>query len=206
MRPLETISIAAALLLLPLVHGPARADTAVDAMTPAQWLERANEALLAGDSLRARARIVTRDGFGGEWIDEFDLLRASYDGATRTLIEVVAPEVGKGTTYEIVARPGEPVERWVWLPSLRRLRKVIGVRRTDPFLGTEFSYEDLGLVLPAERADGRIRQVGEGADRVLEFESVELGVQIPESRFAESAIGRGIAAAREHSAPARSAA
>jgi hypothetical protein len=271
MRPLQTISIGAALLLLPLALGAARAEAQEGVMTPAQWLARANEALLAGESLRARARIVTRDRFGGEWVDEFVLIRASYDGATRTLIEVVAPEVGKGTAYEIVARPGEPVERWVWLPSLRRLRKVIGVRRTDPFLGTEFSYEDLGLVLPAERADDRVRrvtQVGEGADRVLEiqsppyhyyqrvvtridpdtylpvrvdfydragqlfrqqrfegvetvegmpfpmritmedlitgtrsvleFESIEPGVEIPESRFAESVIRRGIAA-RERS-------
>jgi hypothetical protein len=151
--------------------GAAPEEVAQDALSPARWISRANAALLPGDSMLARAQIVTHDPLGGTSHDVLDMARVSEGDATRTLIEVEAPEAGAGTTYEIVARPGRPLERWVWLPELRRLRKIFGVQRTDPFLGTEFTYEDLGLALPVERRAGVARRVGEPPHRLLELES-----------------------------------
>lgn len=162
-------------LLVALIAGwpaAARADTAESELPASVWIERANEALLPGDSMIARVRLFTRDGHGGEWLDELDMVRVSdEDGETRTLLEVEAPEEGEGTAYEVRARPDGTLERWVWLAELRRLRRLTGVRRTDPFLGTEFTYEDLGLAIPVERARGSVRVVGEGADRRVEVTS-----------------------------------
>jgi hypothetical protein len=140
--------------------------------TPARWVEIANRALLPADSMAARATIETRDGFGGDSTCTIEMLRRSEDDAVRTLIEVESPPEGEGTVYEIVARRGEPLERWVWLPAVRRLRRISGVQRTDHFLGTEFSYEDLGLALASERGDGSVRRVQAGGDGgTIELES-----------------------------------
>ena len=87
------------------------------------------------------------------------------------LVQVEAPQEGEGLAYEIVARPCRPLERWAWLPSVRRLRRIVGVRRTDPFLGTEFSYEDLALAAPVERRAGAVRWVDEHGERLVELES-----------------------------------
>jgi hypothetical protein len=140
-------------------------------LSPASWIDRSNDAISPTSSMRARARITTRSEYQPESVDVLDVVRARFGDTTRTLIEVEAPQAGQGTVYEIVARPGEPVERWAWLPELRRLRKIVGVGRTDSFLGTAFTYEDLGLVSPGERGTGRATWAVEDGRPVVEVES-----------------------------------
>jgi hypothetical protein len=147
------------------------ADPAPENPESEPWIALVDEALLPGDSMLARARIETRDGMGGTSLDVIDIVRASFGTTTRTLIEVEAPEPGEGVAYERVAEPGKPLERWVWLPEVRRLRRIAGVRRTDPFLGTEFTYEDLGLATPVERRAGDARWIEGSGSRLLELES-----------------------------------
>lgn len=170
-RATTIASLVSIVSLAASLGGAAPQEAAQEGPSPARWFARVNAALLPGASMLARARIVTHDGLGGTSSEVLDVARASEGDATRTLIEVERPQAGEGTTYEIVARPDQPLERWVWLPELRRLRKIVGVQRTDPFLGTEFSYEDLGLALPVERRGGTARWVGEAPHRVVELES-----------------------------------
>lgn len=172
---MRNVGCLAATALLALLAAPAHAAAAdaEAAPAPARWLTAANAALLPDASMVAHVTIVTHDGFGGETRRvEADVARVSEGETVRTLIEVEAPAEGAGAVYEVVARPGQPLERWVWLPELRRLRRIVGVQRTDPFLGTEFSYEDLGLALAEERMEGTARFVGEPPERRVELESV----------------------------------
>jgi hypothetical protein len=93
------------------------------------------------------------------------------DGIDRTLIEVTAPEIGKGTLYQIIARPGKPLESWIWSPAVGRLRRIVGIHRTEPFMGSEFTYEDLGLAAPVERGRGEVGEVLEDGRRWIVLES-----------------------------------
>jgi hypothetical protein len=150
--------------------GPKRPPLA----TAAAWIDRANRALLPAGSLDATARLTTRDGYGDESVDVIRMVRGVVDGAERTLVQVERdPMDAGGAVYEVVAKPGEPLDRWIWLPSVRRLRHVTGVQRTDSFLGTEFSYEDLGLALPKERRWGEVSWVDDesGGPSLVEVES-----------------------------------
>jgi hypothetical protein len=126
------------------------------------WIERMNEALLPGRSMTAKAVLSTTDPSGATNRVDFDFARLTDElGIHRTLIEVTAPDFWKGIVYQIIARPGEPLESWVWSPAVGRLRRIIGVHRTGEFLGSEFTYEDLGLVAPLERRSGEVTKVVE---------------------------------------------
>jgi len=166
-------ALAGALSLAVAAAGAPSPASAAEAERPAaRWIEAANAALLPTGSMTARATVVTDDGFSGKETCTLDMVRLSEPGVTRTLIEVDSPPAGAGTVYQIVARDDEPLERWVWLPAVRRLRHIMGVQRTDPFLGTEFRYEDLGLAMAVERGDGTVRRVeDEAGAEVIEIES-----------------------------------
>lgn len=163
--------IRASLAVLAGIAVVAAAGEAPEPDDAAAWIDRVNDALLPGRTILAQARIATTDGMGGEHVHVVDIARMEGEDATRTLVEVEAPAEGQGVVYEIVARPGEPLERWAWLPHVRRLRRIVGVHRTDPFLGTEFTYEDLGLVMPFERRTGEVRFVDDAGRRLVEIES-----------------------------------
>ncbi len=160
---------AAVLLLVAAVAGPGAAP-GDEAGTAAEWIARVNAALRPAPSMRASFRIESREPGGRPDVISGRFWRQFHDGTSRTLIEVDAPEAARGTAILVREREGS-LERYVWLPFVRRLRRVQGMERTDHFLGTEFTYEDLGFGLPPERARGEARRVREGGRELIRLDS-----------------------------------
>lgn len=166
----KDLGLAAALLLalLPGAGADAARRSADD--SAAVWIERMSEALVPTASARARVTLETGDR-EGERVIHMNVSRHSDDSSRRTLIELTEPEVAEGTVYEVVARGEETLERWEYVPAVRRLHRSSGILRTDPFLGTEFTYEDLDFAAPVERAQGEVDRVREGARELVRVTS-----------------------------------
>jgi outer membrane lipoprotein-sorting protein len=49
----------------------------------------------------------------------------------------------KGTTFLSFSHPLESDDQWLYLPSLKRVKRIASKKKTGPFLGSEFSFEDL---------------------------------------------------------------
>lgn len=65
------------------------------------------------------------------------------NGDKRSLVYFDYPKAIKGTgllTHENKAREDE---RWLYLPALKKTRRISGSDKSDTFMGTDFSYEDL---------------------------------------------------------------
>jgi hypothetical protein len=62
------------------------------------------------------------------------------------LIVLQAPETVKGITYLVQEQVGRPDLQWMYLPAVRRVREFSSVGAYQDFLGTDFTYGDLGLV------------------------------------------------------------
>lgn len=106
----------------------------------------------------------------------------------RTLIFFEGPTNVRGTgflTYDY-AQPGREDDQWLYLPALRKVRRVSSSDRGDSFLGTDFTYEDIKLgtklgirdyrwrTLDYDQADGH-RCIRVEAVPVDEDTAVELG-------------------------------
>jgi hypothetical protein len=125
------------------------------------WLERMRAALAPSSSTQARATLETWDGFEVGTVIEMNVSRHTSPAEKRTLMELTQPDAAKGTVYEVVAGSEGSLEGWEYLPSVRRLRRMSGIHRTDLFMGTEFSYEALDFVGSMERVPGRVEWVRE---------------------------------------------
>ena len=66
------------------------------------------------------------------------------DGAhTSTLLFFTAPADVRGVGLLTIAATGEDSDQWLYMPALRRTRRIAGSGRQDSFMGSDFSYEDL---------------------------------------------------------------
>jgi hypothetical protein len=119
------------LAFLASVAGEAARQVANDSV--ADWMHRMSEALVPAESARARARLEFHElGETGVSID-MEVSRRRQPSEKHTFIEVIEPEVARGTVYEVVARGDESLERWEYLPPVRRLRRTSGSwERTSP--------------------------------------------------------------------------
>ncbi|NRB41338.1 MAG: outer membrane lipoprotein-sorting protein, partial [Pseudomonadales bacterium] len=81
--------------------------------------------------------------------------RKYYDGEKRTILFYKKPSNVKGTAfltfdYKDIAKDDD---QWLYLPALRKVRRISASDRGDYFLGTDFTYEDIMLEGKLEVAD-----------------------------------------------------
>ena len=62
----------------------------------------------------------------------------------RLLIRFSYPNDIKGTSFLVWEHPAAEDERFLFLPSLGRVRRIAGSETQDSFVGSDFTYEDIG--------------------------------------------------------------
>jgi hypothetical protein len=62
----------------------------------------------------------------------------------RTLIRFTAPADIRGTGFLVWEQPGADDERFLFLPSLGRVRRIAASETQESFVGSDFTYEDIG--------------------------------------------------------------
>jgi hypothetical protein len=62
----------------------------------------------------------------------------------RLLIRFNYPNDIAGTSFLVWERAGAEDERFLYLPALGRVRRIAGAERQESFVGSDFTYEDIG--------------------------------------------------------------
>ena len=71
-------------------------------------------------------------------------LKGKDNAGDRLLIRFTYPNDIRGTGFLVWEHPQGEDERFLYLPSLGRVRRIAGSEAQDSFLGSDFSYEDIG--------------------------------------------------------------
>ena len=70
-------------------------------------------------------------------------LEVSNDG-DKTLFIFDSPKDVKGTATLTFTHKVGPDDQWLYLPALKRVKRITSENRSGSFVGSEFAYEDLG--------------------------------------------------------------
>mgnify|MGYP000139977150 CR=1 FL=1 len=71
------------------------------------------------------------------------------DDATRSLMFFQGPAQVRGIGFLQWTDPRGDDRQWLWLPASKRVRQISGGARSESFVGTDFSYEDLAIMAEA---------------------------------------------------------
>ena len=93
----------------------------------------------------ANLTMVLRNKKGRESRRELHLKVIEIDGdGDRTVFVFDRPRDVKGTAFLVHAHKHEPDEQWLYLPALKRVKRISSSKQSGSFMGSEFSYEDMG--------------------------------------------------------------
>jgi outer membrane lipoprotein-sorting protein len=92
-------------------------------------------------TIRANLEIVGRDGTGQK--KKFVLKRIGGLGDSKTLLMFTDPAEIKGVTLLSFIHKGEPDQQWLYTPAIERVRSIAPRERSEPFAGSDFTYEDI---------------------------------------------------------------
>lgn len=92
----------------------------------------------------ADMRMILRNRQGEESIRELRTraLEVKDDG-DKSLTIFDQPLDVKGTALLSFTHPLEPDDQWLYLPALKRVKRITSRNKSGPFMGSEFAYEDL---------------------------------------------------------------
>ena len=88
--------------------------------------------------------MVLRDRHGRESVRQmrFKVLEVAGDG-DKSLFVFDQPKDVQGTALLSHAHVNSPDDQWLYLPALKRVKRISASTRSGSFMGSEFSYEDM---------------------------------------------------------------
>ncbi len=94
-----------------------------------------------------RLRMTITGARGGDRRRELMLYERRFPGDERkTIVFFDSPAEVKGTGFLAFTHPGRPAEQWLYLPELQRVRQITPRSRTESFVGSDLSYQDLDII------------------------------------------------------------
>jgi len=133
----------------PAQAGQARAPQGTTAEARGAWVARQVDDRDTGRDARMamRMRLVDRRGRVRERALTVLSLRGGPGrpvAGDRTLIRFTYPNDIEGTGFLVWEHPGAADERFLYLPSLGRTRRIAASEAQESFIGSDFTYEDIG--------------------------------------------------------------
>ncbi len=132
-RPRAVLAAAAFLLL---AAGAMAADDARALLAAAESRHRTRSQEYSGE-----LAVTNRDGKVRR--KAWTSYREGYAGDAKVLVRFTAPPEVRGVGFLSLAHPGKPADQWLYLPSMKRERRIAAQDRDASFVGTDFSYEDM---------------------------------------------------------------
>lgn len=137
MKPIQIkLSVLTACLMLLSVSLP------VSGQTAAQISKRSAEAADIGP-MEMDLTVFIRDSKGNERVRQITMSSGKFGDVGKTLIRFTAPADVKGTLLLIYDQPDKDDDMWIFMPALKKVRRIISSEKGKSFMGSEFTNADM---------------------------------------------------------------
>jgi len=115
-------------------------------MTASEIVQQVNS-VRDGDFVTRKLTMHLMDRRGRERVRETFGFRKYYDNEKHSVLFYRSPANVKGTAFLTWDYPDVDVDddQWLYMPAIRKVRRISASDRGDYFLGTDFTYEDIKL-------------------------------------------------------------
>lgn len=135
--------------------------------TATLWSMSANEVIDRvntrndGTSVSRTLKMVLTDKRGKKRVRETTSYRKYYGKDKKSVLFYTSPKRLDGTAFLTYDNATKADQQWLYLPAIRKVRRVSAADRGDWFLGTDFSYEDIKKETKIAKEDYTFKMLGE---------------------------------------------
>jgi len=109
-----------------------------------QEVANKNDAVMSGFKDSKSDMIMTLINANGQKRErKMKMFVLEKDGGDKSLMEFVSPADVKGTKFLSYSHINKDDDQWLYLPALKRTKRIASKNKSGSFMGSEFSYEDL---------------------------------------------------------------
>ncbi|WP_420933510.1 outer membrane lipoprotein-sorting protein [Alteromonas sp. A081] len=141
MIPTHKLLAICVLFILSTPNAVAQENASVDALEIAQERKRRD---MGWKTTEAKVTMILKNSQGQEAQRELDVksLEVADDG-DKAMTVFDSPRDVKGTAFLSFSHALEPDEQWIYLPALKRVKRISSRNKSGPFVGSEFAFEDM---------------------------------------------------------------
>lgn len=166
-RALAGLALLAA--LAPRVVARAEDDSQLSADDIAAKIVRSDA--FSWEGARTKMRMVLIEAGGDKRERAMDVMGRRKEGLFQTVVRFSAPQDIAGTAFLMLERGKDSSEQYIYLPGLKRTRRIVGREREGSFMGSDFTYADMQRVDSKHAKHKRLPDEKIGSDDVYVIES-----------------------------------
>jgi len=154
----KNLIILLAILVAAIIPFVVKSQSLPSGMEVAKKTDERND----GANVSRKLTMELIDKRGKSRIRETQAFRKYFGEEKRTAIFYETPSNVKGTAFLVYdyPKPEKDDDQWLYLPALRKTRRISASNRGDYFLGTDFTYEDIKLESKLSVEDYNYKTVG----------------------------------------------
>lgn len=112
------------------------------AQTPEELIRISNDKTAIGD-MEMTSTINIEDGKGNVRIRQINTLSATFGDCTKRMIRFLSPAEVQGTALLIYDYENQADNLWIYMPALRKVRRILSTEKGKNFMGSEFTNADM---------------------------------------------------------------
>lgn len=94
-------------------------------------------------SMEMTSTLKIYDNKGRERVRQLVTASKKFNGITKTMIKFTAPADVKGTTMLVFDNAESDDDMWIYMPALRKSRRIVSSEKSKSFMGSEFTNADM---------------------------------------------------------------
>ena len=138
---------------------------------PAQLMEKARELTMSGN-LQSTVTLTITEKNGTVRSRKVSMVSKTYDGTEKRMIKFLDPADVRGTAMLIVDNKDLQDEMWIYLPALKRTRRIVSSEKGKSFMSSEFSNADMASGSNADFKTSHMPGSGENGEWIIESKPV----------------------------------
>jgi outer membrane lipoprotein-sorting protein len=116
------------------------------ALDAKQIMKKVEDAGSGFEGSTAVLKMILTNAHGEKIERQLEATAREEEDGTKSITEFLTPKDVKGTKLLTWAFNDEDNKQWLYLPNLKRVKKINSSNKTSSFMGSEFSYEDISGV------------------------------------------------------------
>ncbi len=148
------------------------------ALTNAELAQKSKKAMDGFEDSISYMQMTLINAAGQKKVRRMKMKVLEGKDSDKSLMEFLSPADVKGTKFLSYEHVNKDDDQWIYLPALHRVKRIASKNKSGAFMGSEFSYEDLGAFNPK-----KYKYEGSPSESSLNGKAVYVSPAIPVSKY-----------------------
>jgi len=146
------------LFLLPVILALSLQVTLAQQSDPVQLMDKSRDLTMSGN-IQSTVNLTITEKNGSVRTRKLNMITKSYDdGTIKRMVKFLDPADVRGTAMLIIDSKDAQDDMWIYLPALKKTRRIVSTEKGKSFMSSEFSNADMSS---GSNADFIIRHLPE---------------------------------------------